>query len=71
MVLDPPAFSLTATDVRDAFVIGAPLDLFIPPTAASPAAGAEFPLQLTTTTGLRAAYKLALPVILLEPVESD
>ena len=71
VVLDPPAFSLTATDVRDAFVIGAPLDLFIPPTAASPAAGAEFPLQLTTTTGLRAAYKLALPVILLEPVESD
>lgn len=29
VVLDPLAFSLTATDVRDAFVIGAPLDLFI------------------------------------------
>lgn len=71
VVLDPPAFRLGANDVKDAFVIGAPLDLFIPPTAASPMAGAEFPLQLTTTTGLRAPYELAFPLILSAAVEAE
>jgi len=45
VALDLPGFRLVAGDVRDAFAIGKSL------------AGGAFPVQLATTTGLRAAYE--------------
>ncbi len=64
LVLDVAPFQLKAGDIRDALVIGAPLELFVPPTVqAGPAAGPDFPLQVTSTTGLRPPFDIYMPVI--------
>ncbi|HAJ37245.1 MAG TPA: hypothetical protein DCL15_16365 [Chloroflexi bacterium] len=56
VALDLPPFRLAAGDVVDAFAIGAPQEV-------GPAAGPDFPLEVVTTTGLRAAYESYLPTI--------
>ncbi|HHY55516.1 MAG TPA: DUF4397 domain-containing protein [Chloroflexi bacterium] len=56
VALDLPAFRLAAGDVVDAFAIGAPQEV-------GPAAGPDFPLEVVSTTGLRAAYESYLPTV--------
>lgn len=56
VALDLPAFRLVAGDIVDAFAIGAPQEV-------GPAAGPDFPLEVVSTTGLRAAHESYLPTV--------
>jgi len=56
VALDLPPFRLAAGDVVDAFAIGAPQEV-------GPAAGPDFPLEVVSTTGLRAAHESYLPTV--------
>jgi hypothetical protein len=56
VALDLPAFRLLAGDIVDAFAIGAPQEV-------GPSAGPDFPLEVVSTTGLRAAYESYLPTV--------
>lgn len=72
LVIDVPPFRLEAGDNRDVFVIGAPLELFIPTRqGAQPGAGPDFLLQVVSTTGLRSPFPLYLPLILDSEVLSQ
>ena len=74
LVLDVAPFQLKEGDIRDALVIGAPLELFVPSpsvTQVGPAAGPDFPLLVTSTTGLRPPLDLYLPSIQYNPPPAE